>query len=474
VTDVFRRTLLVASVVVVVAGVALIDRTVAVSPPPTSQAQLDSGVTQVAAAGVESSAWYCTGGSGASGGAPAKVLLSNVGASAVSGTLTAFSSSGVSGKFPVYVPAHASSTLVPAGLVPGAWVAATIELDGGSVGATEEVSGPQGWSEAPCASSTSSSWYFSHGSTLGNDDLELSLFNPTATSSSVDVDLVTTVSGALQPPAYQEIQVPARSVVNESLADHAQQDPATATEVFALSGSVVATELEMTGQAPASGLSLMLGTPSPAASWSVPISTLPAQGRIAFHVFNPSGELANVDVVVKTSEQTSSPLIVPVKPDSATTIFANSIPFVSPGVPFTASFQSRNGVGVVVDRQVVAAPESQVPQRGTVPAVSSSSDQWLVPHLIGPGTGPGKLAIQNVSGRPIRVTVYASGSSGLVEVANLSARTLEPGTVLVDGPTPPPPSADLVVEASGPVNVELDTNKVGAAGVVVAPALPMG
>ena len=50
------------------------------------------------------------------------------------------------------------------------------------------VEGPSGWSEAPCASTTSTRWYFASGATSNGNSLYVSLFNPTTSVAVVDLD----------------------------------------------------------------------------------------------------------------------------------------------------------------------------------------------------------------------------------------------------------------------------------------------
>lgn len=460
-------------VVVVVVGVALFDRMVPPSSAASTSVSSDLLATEIAAPGAQSSAWYCAGGTSVSGGAPATVLVTNSADSTANGTLTAVSSTGASATQKISVLGHTSTPFLPSEMVPGGWVAVTVEMSSGSVAATESVSGTRGFSEAPCASETSGTWYFSHGSTLGTEQLELSLYNPTATDASVDVSLATSASGVIEPPPYQEVQVPAGTLVVESLQNYAQQDPSTATAVTTLTGSVVATELEMTDQ-PSTELTLVLGAPSPSTSWTLPSSTVPVGGKVVFHVFNPGNRVADVDVSVKLPQQTAAVHSLFVAPDSSSEVLASQPGFAPPGVPFTTVFTSTNGEGVVVDRQVVAAASASAPQRGTVPAVASGADRWLVPQIVNPVGGPGTVTIEDVSDHPVRVSVQISGSGILQGIPALSMRTLAPGDVLEVGPSPPPPTnVSLVISASGPVTVEADASNVGTPGVVVVPALPV-
>ncbi len=141
-------------------------------------------------------------------------------------------------------------------------MASTVVLDGGGVGVSQVTSGPLGLTTAPCASATSSHWYFADASTAQGSTLTLSLFNPTDTIAVVDVSFVS-ASGVTAPPAYQGIDVPGDSLVVENVGVHVQDDPAFATEVTTLSGAVVAAETEAAGQSGNGGPSILLGATHP-------------------------------------------------------------------------------------------------------------------------------------------------------------------------------------------------------------------
>ena len=120
------------------------------------------------------------------------------------------------------------------------------------------MAGPLGFSQAPCASRTARHLYFADGSTALGDGLSLSLFNPTATIAVVDVTFVT-ATGVLAPPAYQGIDIPGGALVTENIDDHVENIAHVATAVAALSGQVVATELESAGPAGSGGPSVVSG-----------------------------------------------------------------------------------------------------------------------------------------------------------------------------------------------------------------------
>ena len=173
-----RRWPVLALVVVVVAGVGIAGTRGA--PAPLGASTAPSAL--VGAPDAESSAWYCTGQSTASGrvaGLPRP--HQHVGE---------LPSTGRSPRSPTPAPRNGRAVAVPAhgvvapsvpALSSGSWESQTVILSGGGVAVTQAVHGSSGWSQAPCQSTTSSTWYFPGGTTVDSDALYLSLLNPTST-----------------------------------------------------------------------------------------------------------------------------------------------------------------------------------------------------------------------------------------------------------------------------------------------------
>ena len=153
-------------------GVGVADRVVHKAAAASSAA---APVSSVAPVDVESSSWYCDGGTAAPGSsAVTSVDLVNTSSVTVSGTLSAVSDLGITKTEPISVPGLSQIVEVPGALTGGNFVATTVDLDGGGVLVTESVAGPFGWSVTPCSRSTSSVWYFASGSTINGNTLTLS------------------------------------------------------------------------------------------------------------------------------------------------------------------------------------------------------------------------------------------------------------------------------------------------------------
>jgi hypothetical protein len=477
----FRRAALIAVLAAALVGTGVADRLVgrgapATVRPPDALADLHSAPR----AGTESSAWYCAGGTGAQGGAPATIAVTNASGRPATATVTAVPAQTGQGAPPapwagahttaLRVPAYAEVTVPATALGGSTGVAAAVVVDGGGVAVAEGVSSPLGWSMAPCASTTSPDWYFAHGATSQGGGLTLSLFNPGATDATVDVSLVVPGAGVLEPAAYQGIGVAPGSLVTENVGDHAPQDAVIATEVSTLAGSVVASEVESVGTPGAGGLSLTLGTPSPAATWVFAQNTDVTGGTVAFHVFNPSAQPAVVSVALGLPQGAAAePFTLTVPSQSVSTLVAENETRIPSDVPYAVSFTSR-GADVVVSRQVTGPPAAPAPLEGDAPGLPGGLRRWLVSSVVPPGTGAWSLGVVDMGTRPTEVRVLTPKGTAF---AGRSTWLVRPGTPLFIGPGLGAPygTAPFEVEAQQPVAVELDGVPVGAPGAVVVPAL---
>jgi hypothetical protein len=483
VSDAKRRAVLIIGVLVILVGVGVAAGGGGASPssgPLAAGAVATALGTGVTPAGAESSAWFCAGGTGTGGDAANEMIVTNPTPRPVKATVTTVTtgSTGTPVADVSVVPAEGQVELAPVEGGLGGPGASIVVLDGSGVGVTQEVSGPLGFSTAPCASTTSGTWYFADGSTAGGDRLALTLFNPTETVAVVDLSFVSS-NGTLAPPAYQGIDVPGGSLVVENLGDHVQDDRDIATEVTSLSGAVVAAELESAGPAGSGGPSVVLGTTTPSTTWSFAQNTAVAQGKTVFHVFNPSSRPARVEVEIGLQQGAAEPLSLRVAPGSVSTLDAQRVTRLPSGTPFAVTFVSGGGVGIVVDRQVSApatpAVSPPAPAEGDVAGVPGGGDRWLLPAVTSPATGVSALGVVDLGTSPVTVRLSMLTPHGLVGVPGLERQRLRPGSPLVVAPSSSEPIGTVPMElwASGPVAVELDGLPVGSPGVVVVPALPL-
>lgn len=472
-----RRVGVVAVVLAVLVALGVLDASVgragaprALAPSAVQSATADA----VVPAGAGTSAWFCAGGSGAALGVEATVVVTDPTDQAATGTVEAITSDGTRRTTPIEVPAGGVTSVVPAHLAPGPWVSAMVLLDVAGVAVDETVSSAVGWSEAPCASAPASHWLFVGQSTSGNDGVALSVLNPSVTPAVVDIALTTSNGQRLLPAAYQGITVPPTSLVVVSLADHDEDDPSIATEVTAVTGTVVATELESAPTSGEQGVSLTLGVTAPSHRWELPASEEVPKGQVVFHFFDPSRRPASVRMDLALTGATVEPVVVHVPAGGQTTLDASSVAQVPAGVPVAATVVA-TGAPIIVSRSVRAPAAGPDPHVGLVDATTAAT-QWVVPPVTAPGTVAYELVVEDAGSRPVTVDAVSVAAGGSTSpVPGLSGVQVAPTAPLVVAPPPAPAgSAPLLVTASGPIAVQLDPEPVGAPGVVTVPPLPIG
>ena len=466
------RTAAVVVVAVVVVGVGVFSRS-APAPSPAQPAAPGDGV-QVAPASARTSSLFCATGAGldAGAGATGVVVLTNTSRSTARGVMTTVQASGAAPvRRDVTVPPRASTDVVPAQGLPAGATASTFTFDGGGVAGTMVVGGPVGWSTAPCASSVSSEWDFVGGSTAAGL-LDLSLYNPTAAQSVVNVSFLTPSGGILAPQAYQGITLSSGQLVVAGLAAYVQNQPVVATLVQTSSGSVVATELDRLEVKSGSGLALVAGTQAPATTWRLAQTTAVQGGSVELAVANPGASPVTARVSLGVPSATVTPKQVTVAAHSVATLVASAIAGWPLGSPYSVTVTAPRPI--VVGRSVVAPQGGASPQAGLADGTVSSGSSWLV---VGPGT-PGNplvagatmqsLSVANPGTSRVAVTVSPLGGGRPLTVMNVA-----PDSLTVFGPAVVGGLRPLVVSSSGPVAVEVDDGPVGAPGIVSASGFPL-
>jgi len=439
--------------------------------------------------GAESSSWYCAAGTGNPGGAAAGTLyMVNVGPHVVTGKMTVVNETGNSGTVAVSVPAGGEITAVPGDVVHGNWLSSTVALDGGGVTVSELVEGAAGWAEAPCASTTSPTWYFASGSTGNGSTLYVSLFNPTTTVAVVDLTFVTPEGLSMPPPFEGLVLAPGRMVV-AGVASYVQDQPSFSTIVQARSGRVVAEEVEEHAVGGVSGLSLRLGAPAPEQRWILP-RTVDVTGSTAeMVVLNPSSASQRVTVHVELPSGTVAPYVHELPSHTTWTLVTSGLIRIPLSTDYAVTVSSSGGPGVVVGRVVQSSSAGVVPQWGAVSAVPAvvatvPSERWVVPTAVAPSpisvpeprVGPLALALENPGRRAVNMSVLEVTHSGDHLFGHVPVLRIPPGSFTVVEPTTlePAGSHPLLLRSNGPLVAMEDGSPAGVAGVVSLAAIPLG
>jgi hypothetical protein len=452
-------------------------------PAPAPPAGRPGPAAAAAPPGAESSAWYCTGAQGtASGLGRATILLTNRSGRTVQGNVVVSAIQGAVGRVPVSVPPYGQAEVDPATVQPGDWLGTRIALEGGGVVATQLVQGPSGWAQAPCASRTSTSWYFAAGSTGAGHGLFLSVFNPTTAAAVVDLAF-TTPGGISAPPPFQGVAVPAGAVVVANVATFVQGDPNAAALVTTVTGRVVAGELETYGGPQGlSGLSLRLGAPAPAPRWSLPATEEVGGGSVTLDLLNPSPSPVPARLVLRYVS--GARLVVPqdVAADSLVAVPLDAGGRLGTNQPVDVTVVGPGGL--VVDRTVAAPPAAGSPQWGAAPAIptgSCAAGTTIVPgpgqpgSPAVPGAAPYALGLADPGPAPVTVTVRRLVPGGPASLGVPVLHVPAGGFVVLNAAALAPVGlSPLVVTASGPVCTSEDAVPAGMPGVVSLAGLGQG
>jgi hypothetical protein len=467
------RTAAIVTAVVVVVGVGVVSSAVSV-PPPAPPTPSQDGV-QVAPVSALTSSLFCASGAGlaAGAGATGMVVLTNTSRATARGVMTTVAGSGAPMvRRAVAVPPLGTADVNPAQGLPAGATASTFTFEGGAVTGTMVVSGPAGWSTAPCASSVSSQWDFVGGSTT-TGLLDLSLYNPTAAQSVVDVSFLTPDGNVLVPQAYQGITLAPGQLAVAGLGSYVQNVQVVATLVQTSSGAIVATELDQMSVPSGSGLALVAGTPGAATTWRFAQTTAVRGGTVTLSLANPSPSAVTALIAVGLSSATVTPKQVTVPGHTVVPFVASAAAGWPLGSPYSVTVTA--SAPVIVGRSVTAPPASAAPQAGLTGGTTTTATSWLVvgPGSPGspivPGTSMQTLAVANPGSSSVKVTVSQLAGGRPVGMAIVAANGLVVfGAAALVGLHP------LVVTASEPVSVEVDDGPTGAPGVVAASGFPLG
>jgi hypothetical protein len=460
----------VVAVVVLTAAIAAIVGTPSRAPAPSAS----DGVT-VSPVGSYSSSVFCAAGTGTSGAATT-IYLTNTTRGPVAGVMTSVGAAAGSSVPTVHadvsVPALATVAVNPANGLPAGSTATSIVFAGGGVVASQVVSGPNGWSTAPCASQVASQWSFAGGATTAGNALTLSLYNPTSTEAVVNVSFITDSDGDVTPPQYQGLVVPPGQLVEENVGDFVQNASTIATLVTAQAGGLVSSEFQQWSSGPTGGVSLRLGSPELSTTWRLAQTTALPQSVVDLTLANPGQTSATATLTFGLSSGSVVPHRVVVPPVSLVVFAASGTPGLPQQTPYSVTVTST--VPIVVGRSVQAPPGTSPPVFGSSSATTALAAHWLVPAPgipSAPGTpnaGVSSLAVADPGPTPARVVVSQLGSGHPV-----AAFTVGADRVAVLGPTQVGGLATLTVSSTQRVNVEEDSSPSGAPGVVSSAGFPL-
>jgi hypothetical protein len=431
-----------------------------------------------------SSSWFCAGGSarpeGVDGvGADGTVLIANPSDRALAGTIRVVPSEGEAKSVPLEVPARSRKAVKYSDVVAAPFAAALVELDGGDVVVEHQISGPQGFSTAPCASSASERWYVAEGSTAREganpeDRMLLSLYNPFPEDAIVDLSF-SHEGGRSVPSEFTGLVVKGGGLRVVNVGDHVRRRAHVAMTAIARSGRIVVDRIQLRNGS-RKGMSLALAATSPGTEWFFPEGLVADGISESFHVYNPTSEEAEVSIELTLETGAAEPFDLTVPPRERLTVVANEEERVPKGAGHAATVVSLNGVPVVAERSVLAAAPSQ---RGVgaadsfgarrtarrwvlaAGAATAAVDEWVV--VLNPGPGDATVTLQALAGGQFLVpeslapVPIPAGRRVAVRATDHFSRE----------------DLALLVSSTAPVVVERGVYLVGSTGIALSAGIPL-
>ena len=171
----------------------------------------------------------------------------------------------------------------------------------------------------------------------------------------------------------------------------------------------------------------------------------------------------------------AEPLILTIPAESRVTVDANEEARIPKGVPHAATVRSRNGVGVVVERTIDAAPAARRTGLAESLGARLSARRWCLASGAADDSTDEYVVVQNPGAEPARVsvTVLADGervtNEGLqgLEVGAGQRRAVRLADSVRRAATP------VVVESDRPVVVERVLNRLRGIGIATSVGIPL-
>ncbi len=393
-----NRRPLVLALAAVLAATAIATGVVHTSNPTVAVSSLSTGP-------VESTALYCAG-LGASGTPAGHVVVLNTADHTRDVEVEIDSDTGRSQTRHLVLAAHASASMAPPAT--GHWFGMSLIVNGRGVVADEL--NAAGTAQTPCLDSGSTDWYASGLDTAVGSTAYLVLYNPSSTSTVVNVT-AETASGFSAPAPYQGVAIAAHRVVSLPLGIRIVNQANVGVHVRVIRGDVVATAVQQSG----TFTSFNAGSSSLSRTAWFPRVTTVSGALARVLITNPSNATASVTASIGLAPYNVAPQQVNVAPFSTGSIVITP----NSAVPAHgyATVQLRSSVPIAAS----LATGTLNGQSLSVPATPSKL--YLVSDFA--RLGFDAMTATNVGARALTVTVTVLGT-----IATSRVITLAPGTTV--------------------------------------------
>ncbi len=418
--------------------------------------------------------WFCAGQSaGDDTPADGTLVIANVGDTEATGVVeaTAVGPDAEPVVEPIEVPPLTTERVRLADLVESDWVAAQVQVRGGTVVVDREVTGEHGRDAAPCHSRGSGVWRVPAGASTRDATSTLLIYNPYPGEAQLDVAF-TTEETVRTPSAFQGLSIRSGELLALDVSGVVTERATIAATVRTRRGQVVVDqvqtydgsgsattdeEAEAEGYVVREGLVLVPGVPEPRTVWSLPSGVKADFVHEQVVMFNPGRRDAEVELTVALADParngTLDPFPVTVPAGEIEVFDVDRIESIPVGVTHSITVRSENGVPIVLEKTLAAAGRD-VSYTGVAGSTGSpvAASRWAFASGPEPGVESGRVVVTNPGDEAVDVdlTFVGDGAAGAA-----GAFSLEPGARrevlfedLVEGRT------TLLVDADGPIVAE--------------------
>jgi hypothetical protein len=393
----------------------------------------------------------------------------------------------------VDVPAQGRVEVSLRDLVKSPLAGAIVEVEGGEVAVEHQITTLEeggGRATAPCSSTAARSWSFPWGVT-SRGARELFVFmNPFPDDATVTVDFATE-KGTRQTLRMQNFVVPGRSVVGAYIDEDVLHEPHVSAHVRVGSGRLVVDRIQtFDGTDPSlEGITLGLGAPQLAEVWVFPAGLLGEGATEQAIVYNPSDEVAEVEVEVRLADPDTNgvpePFEVTVSPHRYGIVDLGEPDLeeteetprrVPDDVEHSIIVRSLNGVPVAAEKVLTRSdPQENLGVSATL-GTPIGAPTWFLAAGGVSSERTETIHVFNASPeRAVHFSVHGLDNGKSLEIQSLQDLEIAPGAYFgirindhVDLDELP-----LVITADGPVAVERGLFRVGGRGISLSMGIPL-
>lgn len=411
--------------------------------------------------GALTESWFCPGApaTGVDGVASTIVVVNRAG-QPMAGTALLYNERGENRRLAIEIGPWSTSTVDLTATLPGAMVAAVIEVDGGGALVEQHALDPAGNSYVACANATSDTWYFADGFTVEGSLNQIVLSNPYDQTVVAQLQFATQ-EGSRAPGSYSNLPVAARSTRVIDLGAPgagAQGEPVLAVSVTTTKGRLVVGRSQRFVGGGRGGTQVSLAAPEAREQWYFANGLKSPGVTERYALYNPTDDDIEITpVIVGVAGLAVDPIPIPVPKKEVVTFDPASVAGLPDG-RYAIVFATLSTPALVVER---ATTQTTNDETATAVNLGSPTRQdgylarvWHVP--VAPSEpAAAALVVYNADASPGTVTVSAVGSSGPVPVPGLENIVIPAaGVVTIDLVDPIVVGRALIIESTSRVFVE--------------------